>query len=73
MYPKIKLVRDIWDDGADAYPPGWIAHRNEIVYLLESGKGWLCCRHTHRTDDSGFYIYAHSLEYDPTNIQYELF
>lgn len=30
---KVRLLVDIWDDGADHHPPGYLAHRGEIVFV----------------------------------------
>lgn len=56
---KVKLTKDIYDHGADgAYPPGYIAYRNEIVIVREirQERGPIVfVSHEHITDKA-FYI-----------------
>lgn len=36
---KVRLLADIWDDGQDHHPPGYLAHRGEILFVRAVDEG----------------------------------
>ena len=52
---KLILAKDIYDDGADCYPPGYIAFKDETVIVRSLDRG-IAVSHEHITDRL-FYIY----------------
>lgn len=30
---RLRVVRDVWDDGADCHPPGYVAREGDIVFV----------------------------------------
>lgn len=30
---KVRLLKDIWDDGEDHHPPGWFARKGEVLIV----------------------------------------
>lgn len=56
---KVKLTKDIYDHGADgAYPPGYIAYRNEIVIVrdVRQERGSIVYVSHEYTIDCSFYV-----------------
>ena len=52
---RVRLLADIWDDGADHHPPGYLAHRGEelIVRSVDTGSTFpVYVSHKGRTDNS---------------------
>lgn len=50
---KVKLTKDIWDEDSDnAYPPGYIALRGEVVIVRGVQAGCIYVSHEHITDNS---------------------
>ena len=63
---RIRLLADIWDDGADHHPPGYLAHRGEklIVRKVDPGSEFpICVSHKGRTDNS-FRVALNEIEPD---------
>lgn len=59
---KLKLLKDIYDDGADNHhPPGYIAFKNEVVIVRSTGRTCLAVSHENVTDKS-FLVYAEEYE-----------
>jgi len=60
---RIKLLIDIFDDGEDHHPPGFIAFTGEILTIREFGKDnrFLSVSHNNVTD-STFRIYPGEFE-----------
>lgn len=37
---RVRLLKDIWDDGQDHHPPGYIAHKGEVLIVRRAdGRG----------------------------------
>lgn len=36
---RVRLLKDIWDDGADHHPPGYLAMRGEILVVRRIDEG----------------------------------
>lgn len=51
---KVRLIKDIWDDGADHHPSGYIARKGEVLNVLESFNLGYEVAHDGRT--MGFYV-----------------
>ena len=52
---KVRLLADIWDDGQDHHPAGYLAHKGEvlIVRAVDPGHGFpICVSHKEITDRS---------------------
>jgi hypothetical protein len=52
---KVRLLADIWDDGQDHHPPGYLAHRGEVLFVRAVDQGHefpICVSHKGRTDNS---------------------
>jgi hypothetical protein len=52
---KVRLLKPIWDDGADAYPSGYIAEAGDVVIVraVKVSKFWdLYVSHEEITDNS---------------------
>lgn len=54
---KVKLTEDIWDDGEDHHPPGYVGRKGQTVIVKEIYRGCLDVHHEHITDGSSFRIY----------------
>lgn len=52
---KVQLIKDIYDDGEDHHPPGYIGYAGEIVEIKQVHKDRLVVRHT--GNPGGFIIY----------------
>lgn len=51
---RVRLLADIWDDGQDHHPPGYLAHRGEILIVraIDSGREFpVGISHKGRTDN----------------------
>lgn len=53
---KVRTLTSIWDDGADCYPPGYIANSGDVLVVREIRDRWICVSHEDITDNS-FCIY----------------
>lgn len=42
---KLKLTQDIWDDGEDHHPPGYIAKAGDIVIVRKAGTSGIFVSH----------------------------
>lgn len=52
---KVRLLADIWDDGQDHHPPGYLARRGEILTVRKLDPGHefpVCVSHKQITDQS---------------------
>lgn len=58
---RVVLTKDIWDDGADHHPPGYLARAGEVLVVREDNMTSICVSHEHRTDAS-FRIYEGEYE-----------
>ena len=58
---KVRLIKDIYDDGADYHPPGYCARRDEIVIVRVAREKSLAVSHEDVTD-SAFVIYPGEFE-----------
>lgn len=54
---KLKLTKDIWDDGEDHHPPGYVGRNGDIVIIKEVFKSSITVHHEHITDGSCFIVY----------------
>lgn len=61
---KVRLTKDIYDDGADHHPPGYIAHTGETVVVRNKRPNYLAVSHEHITDRS-FLVYPGEFEVIP--------
>lgn len=53
---KVRLTKDIYDDGEDHHPPGYIAWLDEVVIVKEVyGSGRIVVAHEGNT--GGFFVY----------------
>ncbi len=61
---KVRLLKDIWDDGEDHHPPGYLALKGEVL-IVRRAPCWqrrsIGVSHEHITDNS-FTIYAGEYE-----------
>ena len=67
---KVRLLTDIWDDGEDIHPPGWLGRKGEILIIR-------ACTQSPRSNhisvshegvtDSSFRIFDH--EYETHNVK----
>lgn len=51
----VRLLADIWDDGQDHHPPGYLARSGEVLIVRAVDTGHempLCISHEHITDRS---------------------
>lgn len=54
----VRLLKDLWDDGADHHPPGYLAHKDELLIVRKlrgnrDGDMWpVYISHEGRTDNS---------------------
>ena len=62
---KIKLKKDIWDDGEDHHPPGWLAVKNEVLIVKAVREKSLAVAHDNVEDNSAFCIYEGEYELMP--------
>ena len=58
---RVRLTKDIYDDGEDHHPPGYCARRDEIVIVRVAGEKSLAVSHEDVTD-SAFVIYQGEFE-----------
>lgn len=63
---SLRLTDDIWDDGGDCHPPGYIAYKGEIVIVRKiwnEGKNGqrIYASHANITDNS-FLLYPNEFE-----------
>lgn len=52
---KVRLLKDVWDDGADHHPPGYLAREGEVLVVRSFDKGHempVCVSHEHVTTRS---------------------
>lgn len=52
---KVKLLKDVWDDGQDHHPPGYLARKGEILIVRALDRGHefpVCVSHEEVTDRS---------------------
>lgn len=52
---RVRMLTNVWDDGADHHPPGYFACKGEILVVRRAdGKGTfpLAVSHEHITDNS---------------------
>jgi hypothetical protein len=50
---RVRLLTDIWDDGADHHPSGYIAHKGEEVIVRNTGRAFpFYVSHEHVKDNS---------------------
>jgi hypothetical protein len=61
---RVRLLKSIYDDGEDHHPPGWIAHRGEIVIVKIVNGGVLGV--AHEGNPGAFVIYPSEYELLPT-------
>lgn len=64
---KVRLLKNIWDCGADGHhPPYELAHKGEILIVRsgtgQSETGHLAVSHEHITDGRAFSVYAGEYE-----------
>jgi len=36
---RVRMLKDVWDDGQDHHPPGYVAHKDEIVNVKSNEPG----------------------------------
>jgi hypothetical protein len=58
---RVRLVKDIYDDGEDHHPPGYCARRDEIVIVRVVREKAIAVSHESVTD-SAFVIYPGEFE-----------
>jgi hypothetical protein len=58
---RVRVLVDIWDDGADHHPPGYLAFKGEELIVREVGPKWVSVSHADVTD-SRFCIRAGEFE-----------
>jgi hypothetical protein len=60
---KIRLLKDIWDDGEDHHPPGYCARSGEIVIVrrIDGHGGVVAASHENRIDNA-FLVYPGEYE-----------
>lgn len=54
---RVKMKTDVWDDGQDHHPPGYLAHSGEVVNVRSNTPGAhfpLALYHDGRTDNNSF-------------------
>lgn len=49
---KVRLLSDIWDDGEDHHPPGYLAMKGEVLVVRTVKPNFLYISHEHITDRS---------------------
>lgn len=52
---RVRLLADIWDDGQDHHPPGYLAHKGEVLVVRKHDLGHefpYCISHEEITDRS---------------------
>jgi hypothetical protein len=52
---RVRLLKDIWDDGQDHHPPGYLAHKGEVLIVRAFDRGHefpVCISHKRITDKS---------------------
>jgi len=52
---KVRLLNDIWDDGEEHHPPGWLAWVGEILEVKEVRTRRLVVSHV--GNEGGFVVY----------------
>jgi hypothetical protein len=49
---KVRLTRDIWDDGEDHHPPGYLAKKGEVLIVRKVNIRSLSVSHEHIADSA---------------------
>lgn len=62
---KVRLLKDIWDDGEDHHPPCYLAYKDEVL-IVRRGQTTtsgvtIVVSHEHRTDN-GFVVTVNEVE-----------
>lgn len=67
---RVRLLKDIWDDGGDHHPPGLIARAGEVIIIRRvhdtGARRSIAVSHEHVKDNS-FTVY--SGEYETHNVK----
>lgn len=59
---KVRLIKDIWDDGADHHPAGYLAKTGETLVVRSFAETTgIYVSHEHRLDKS-FCVFSHEYE-----------
>ncbi len=58
---RVKLTQNIWDDGEDHHPPGWLAMKDEVLIVRSIGQTCISISHENILDNS---FIAYSNEYE---------
>ena len=64
---KVRMLVDIWDDGADHHPPGWLARKGEIL-LVKAISGYGGVAVAHEGNPGAFHV--HMAEFETYNAMY---
>jgi hypothetical protein len=61
---RVRLLADIWDDGQDHHPPGYLAHRGEILIVrrIDEGREFPYCVSHESVLDNHFRVAANEIE-----------
>ena len=63
---SVRLLKDIWDDGEEHHPPGYIARAGELVIVRSVGNiGSKSIVVAHEGREGGFVIYRGEFETMP--------
>jgi len=49
---KVKLLNDIWDDGEDHHPPGYLAYKGDVLVVRATTEFGLNISHEHVTNNA---------------------
>lgn len=63
---RVRLLADIWDDGQDHHPPGYLARRGEVVIVrkVDSGHEFPFCVSHEQVTNQSFRVGANEIKMD---------